>query len=327
MISLGLDLRLRMCALILLCIVAIPCVAQVYPVKPMRFVVPFPPGGVGDIVARPIAEKLTIALGQTVVVESRAGASGTIGAEYVANAAPDGYTFLLGTSNELAMSPSLFKRLPYDPIKSFAPVTPIVQFPNVLVVGPSVKAHSLKELIDFARENPDKITFASSGPGSTNHLTAEVFKTLTGVRVLHVPYKGGGPALTDVMGGHIDAMFATLPSAVAYIKAGKLRALAVTGEQRSIALPEVPTAIEAGVPGLIVTTWNGVVLPAGTPASIIDTLQQEIRRAANEPEVKQRYAAVGAEVLNQSPSEFAQMIARDFERWSRVIREAGVTLE
>ena len=267
MISLGLDLRLRMCALILLCIVAIPCVAQVYPVKPMRFVVPFPPGGVGDIVARPIAEKLTIALGQTVVVESRAGASGTIGAEYVANAAPDGYTFLLGTSNELAMSPSLFKRLPYDPIKSFAPVTPIVQFPNVLVVGPSVKAHSLKELIDFAR------------------------------------------------------------SAVAYIKAGKLRALAVTGEQRSIALPEVPTAIEAGVPGLIVTTWNGVVLPAGTPASIIDTLQQEIRRAANEPEVKQRYAAVGAEVLNQSPSEFAQMIARDFERWSRVIREAGVTLE
>lgn len=320
-------LPLRALAVMMLCMLATPGSAQPYPLKPIRFIVPFPPGGVGDIVARPIAEKLTTALGQTVIVESRAGASGTIGAEFVANSAPDGYVMLLGTSNELAMSPSLFKKLPYDPIKSFSPVTPIVQFPNVLVVGPSVTANSLKELIELARANPGKITFASAGPGSTNHLTTEVFQKLAGVQVLHIPYKGGGPALADVMGGHIDAMFATLPSAVAHINAGKLRALAVTGERRSISLPDVPTAVEAGVPKLVVTTWNGVVLPAGTPKAIIDRLHNEIRDAANDPEVKRRYAAVGAEVLIQSPGEFAEMIAQDFERWSIVIKEAGVSID
>lgn len=301
--------------------------AQTYPSKPVRLVVPFPPGGVADLLARPLAEKLSASMGQPVVVENRAGATGTIGAAAVASAPPDGYTLLLGTTNEIAMSPPLFKSLPYDPAKAFSPIAPVAEFPNVLVVGSAVKANSLKELVAFAKANPGKLTFASSGPGSTNHLTAEIFMNAAGVKVVHVPYKGGGPALTDLLGGHVDAMFATLPSAMTHIKSGKLRALAVTGERRSSALPDVPTAVEAGVTGLVVTTWNGVLAPAGTPADVVARLHAEVAKAAGQPDMKERYSGVGAEPLVMSAEQFGTTIKKDIDRWAQVVKQAGVTAE
>ena len=239
--------------------------AQTYPNRPVHLILPFPPGGVADVLARPLADRLSKTLGQPVVVESRAGASGTLGAGFVAHALPDAYTLLLGTSNEIAMSPTLYQSLPYDPNTAFAPITPVAVFPNVLVVGKDTPFRTLADLVAAARAKPNTLTFASSGIGSTNHLTMELFKREAKVEVLHVPYRGGGPALIDVSGGHVTAMFATLPSAVSLIQGGTVRALAVTGQHRSPILPDVPTAIEAGLPGVVVTTWNGVMAPAGTP--------------------------------------------------------------
>ncbi|HTK00467.1 MAG TPA: tripartite tricarboxylate transporter substrate binding protein [Bordetella sp.] len=301
--------------------------AQTYPDKPIHLIVPFPPGGVADIIARPIAEKLTTALGQSVIVENRGGATGTIGASYVARSAPDGYTLLLGTTNEIAMSPTLYSTLPYDPNKDFAPVAIVAQFPNVLVVGPTVKADKLADLTAQAKAKPKNLTFASSGQGSTNHLTAELYQNEAGVQITHIPYKGGGPALVDLTGGHVDAMFATLPSAVTLIKAGKLHALAVTGESRSAALPDVPTAKESGLPGVVVTTWNGVIAPAGTPPAIIDKLTQALKQAVADPGIQQKLAAVGAEPMYTPPQEFAGIIRDDYARWSALIKKAGIKVD
>ena len=310
-----------------LCLLPVVGVAQNYPNRAISLTVPFPPGGVGDLVARPIAEKVAAALGQPVVIENRAGASGTLAATHVARSSPDGYTLLFGTNNELAMSPSLLKSIPYDPTTAFAPITMVSQFPNVLVLGPSMKVGSLAELIEFLRKNPGKVTFATSGPGSTNHLTSEIFKSLAKVSFVDVHYKGGAPAVTDVLAGHVDAMFATLPSAVGAIKSGKLRALAVTGEGRSPALPDVPSSKEAGAPGLIVLTWQGVLAPAGTSAAIVDQLYRAIRAAAVEPDVKARLAAAGVEQVNQDPQQFAVLIRSEFARWRTVIKNAGITLQ
>jgi tripartite-type tricarboxylate transporter receptor subunit TctC len=302
-------------------------VAQGYPDKPIHLIVPFPPGGVADLLARPVAEKIGQELGQAVIVEDRGGATGTIGASYVAHAAPDGYTLLFGTTNEIAMSPSLYKALPYDPTKAFAAVTPVAEFPNVLVVGPTVSATSFGAFIELARTSARPLSFASSGEGSTNHLTAELFKSQGKVRILHVPYKGGGPALIDVTGGHVDALFATLPSAITLIKAGKLKALAVTGEKRSSALPDVPTAREGGMPNLVVTTWNGVLAPAGTPPEIIRRLHEALIRAVADPGIRQKFAAVGAEPLTSTPENFSATIRHDFDLWSGVIKQAGIKVE
>ncbi|MFN9805716.1 MAG: Bug family tripartite tricarboxylate transporter substrate binding protein [Betaproteobacteria bacterium] len=301
--------------------------AQSYPSKPIRLVVPFPPGGVADLLARPLAERMSAALGQPVVIENRAGATGTIAGAAVATAAADGYTLLFGTTNEIAMSPTLFKSLPYDPTRAFAPVSPVAEFPNVLVVGPQLGLASLQDLIAFARTNPGKLTFASSGTGSTNHLTAELFQQIAGVKVTHVPYKGGGPALADLLGGHVDAMFATLPSAMAHIRSGKLRALAVTGERRSPALPDVPTAGEAGARGLVVMTGNGVLAPAGTPAAVIERLQREVKAAIAVDAVRERYATAGAEPMTLTPEQFRDLIARDYGRWARLIKDNGISAE
>jgi tripartite-type tricarboxylate transporter receptor subunit TctC len=301
--------------------------AQTYPDKPIHLVVPFPPGGVADIIARPVAEKLSNALGQPVIVENRGGATGTIGGAYVAHAAPDGYTLLFGTTNEIAMSPTLYSALPYDPTRDFAPVAIVAQFPNVLVTGPTVKATRLADLTAQAHARPKSLTFASSGQGSTNHLTAELYRNQANVQVVHIPYKGGGPALVDLTGGHVDAMFATLPSAVALIKGGKLRALAVTGQSRSPALPDVPTAREAGLPGLVVTTWNGVLAPAGTPAAVVDRLAQALKQAVDDPDIRNKLAAVGAEPLYTPPQAFATVIRDDYARWSSLIKKAGIKVD
>ncbi len=305
----------------------VACPAQEYPVKPIRIVVPFPPGGVADIIARPIAERLQKSLHQPVVVESRGGATGTLGASFVAHSAPDGYTLLLGTTNEIAMSPTLYKSLPYDPTKAFAPVTSVAVFPNVLVVGPDVPAQSVADFIALARDMPNALTFGSSGVGSTNHLTLEIFQRQADVAIRHVPYRGGGPALTDVFGGHITGMFATLPSAISLIKTGKLRALAVTGAHRSGALPDVPTARESGLPELVVTTWNGILAPAGTPAAVIERLRAALVSAVADPELEQTFAALGAETERISPQQFTTRIREDFDRWSSVIKQAGISTD
>jgi tripartite-type tricarboxylate transporter receptor subunit TctC len=329
MFELNADARRGFRAL-LACVAACACaaaVAQGYPERPVQLVVPFPPGGVADLVARPIAAKLGEALKQPVLVEDRGGGSGTLGAGYVAKAAPDGYTLLLGTTNEIAMSPPLYKALPYNPTQAFVPLAGLVQFPNVLVVAPTAKAKSLAELLDYIRAHPGKVTFASSGVGSTNHLSAELMAGIEKLQILNVPYRGGGPALTDVMAGNVDAMFATLPSAMAYIRSGKLRALAVTGTRRSPVLPDVPTAVEAGVPGLVVTTWNGVLAPAGTPVAITQRLSQELLAAAADPQLQARYAALGAEPIGWNPQRFAQEIQQDYAKWTRVIHDAGIKAE
>jgi tripartite-type tricarboxylate transporter receptor subunit TctC len=313
----------------LLIALALPaaCLAQDYPSRPIHLIIPFPPGGVADVIARPIADKLSKSLGQPVVVESHAGATGTLGASFVAHATPDGYTLLLGTTNEIAMSPTLFKSLPYDPNTAFAPITPVAVFPNVLVVGKDLPVKTLAELIALARAKPDTLTFASSGIGSTNHLTAEIFQREANVKIQHVPYRGGGPALIDVSGGHVTAMFATLPSAVSLIQGGTVRALAVTGLHRSAILPDVPTAKEAGLPGLVVTTWNGVLAPAGTPPEIVERLHKALAAAVANSSLKEIFASVGADIELTSSPEFTARIRSDFDRWSSVIKQAGIAVQ
>jgi len=300
--------------------------AQPYPVKPVRLVVPFPPGGPADSVARILAQKLTDVLGQ-VVVDNRAGATGTIGAGIVAKAAPDGYTLLLGTSNELAMSPGLYDKLPYDPTKDFMPVSNVIIFPNILVVNPHLPSKTVAELVALARAKPGQLSFATSGIGSTNHLTGVVFHTLEKVRVNYVPYKGAGPAVTDLLGGHVDTMFATMPSVVPFVKSGKLRALVITDDKRWVALPEVPSAKEAGVASLMVITWNGVLAPAGLPEAILARLNTDIVAVANSQDMKDRMRVQAAEIATTSPDEFAAMLRNDFAKWSKVIKQAGMRAE
>jgi tripartite-type tricarboxylate transporter receptor subunit TctC len=301
--------------------------AQSYPSKPVRLVVPFPPGGPADSVARVLAQKLNDALGQQVVVDNRAGATGTIGAGIVAKSPPDGYTLLLGTSNEIAMSPGLYERLPYDPTKDFTPVSNVIVFPNILVVNPHLPAKSVTEVVALARAKPGQLSFATSGIGSTNHLTGVVFQSLEKIKINFVPYKGGGPAVTDLLGGHVDTMFATMPSVVPFVKSGKLKALVITDDKRWAALPEVPSAKEAGVPSLIVITWNGVLAPAGLPEPIVAKLNTDIVAVANSQDMKDRMRAQAAEIATTSPDEFAAMIRNDFAKWSKVIKQAGMRAE
>ena len=301
--------------------------AQDYPTRPIHLIVPFPPGGVADIIARPIAERLSMSLGEPVVVENRGGATGTLGASYVAHADPDGYTLLLGTTNEIAMSPTLYPELPYDPTKAFSPITSVAVFPNVLVVGKDVSVKTLADLVTMARAKPGAVTFASSGIGSTNHLTAELFRRQANVAILHVPYKGGGPALADVYRGQVTAMFATLPSAIGLIEGGSLRAVAVTGLNRSPALPDVPTGKESGMPELVVTTWNGVLAPAGTPQQIIARLHRALAEAIADPMLKRSFAALGAETELITPQQFAARIRDDFDHWSGIIKQAGISVQ
>ena len=316
-----------MCGAAVMTLAAGVSIAQSYPAKPVRLVVPFPPGGPADSVARILAQKLTDALGQNVVVDNRAGATGTIGAGIVAKSPPDGYTLLLGTSNELAMSPGLFEKLPYEPTRDFTPLSNVINFPNILVVNPHLPARSVAELVALARAKPGQLSFATSGIGSTNHLTGVVFQEIEKVKINYVPYKGGGPAVTDLMGGHVDTMFATMPSVVPYVKSNKLKALVLTDNKRWTALPEVPSAKEAGVPGLIVITWNGVLAPAGLPDAIVARLNTDIGTVANSPDMKERMRAQAAEIGTTTPEEFAAMLRNDYAKWSKVIKQAGLRAE
>ena len=296
--------------------------AQDYPQRPIRLILPVPPGGVADVIVRPLAQKLTQSLGQSVVIDNRPGATGAIGLALVAKAAPDGYTLLFGSTNTLCMGPALHAKTP--PSDDYAAVTPVNTYHNVLVVNTTVPVKNLNELIEYAKARPEELKFASSGEGSTNHLSALLFQSLTKTKITHVPYKGGGPALIDLLGGHVQALFATVPSAVAYIKDGRLKALVVTSEKRESALPAIPSAPEAGVPGLLVSTWSGVLAPPGTPRAIVMKLNSEIAKAANSPDMIERYNAVAAEVFTTSPEEFAKIARNDFAKWSKVVKDFGL---
>jgi tripartite-type tricarboxylate transporter receptor subunit TctC len=296
---------------------------QDFPSKPVRFVVGFTPGGPSDILARALGQKLAERWSQQVVVDNRPGAGGNLAAEAVAKSSPDGYTWLLGNNSILATNQSLYRSLPYDPIRDFAPVALVAIQPNILVVHPSLPVSSVDELIRFAKANPGKLNYASSGSGAAAHLAGELFKAMTGVELVHVPYKGAQPALTDVIAGQVQMMFATSASVIPYIKAGRLRALAVTTAQRSASVPELPTVAEAGVPGFEATTWHGVVVPAATPAAIVARLNEEINSALGEKDLKDRLTSLGAEISTGTPKQFTDYIAREIPKWAKVVKDSG----
>ena len=302
-------------------------VAQSYPIKSIRLIVPFPPGGSTDLTARVLGAKLGEAFNQQVIVENRPGASGMIGNELVARAAPDGYMLTMGTIGAMSVNVSLFKSVPYDSTRDFAPVTLTGNVENLLVVHPSVPVRNVKELVVLAASKPGLLIFASSGTGNAPHLAGELFKQLANVKMVHLPYNGGGPAVIDLMAGQVSLSFASMPSSLPFAKSGKLRAIAVGGAKRSPAAPEIPTVAESGLPGFEVTDWQGLLAPAKTPAAIIERLNRETIRILNEREVKQRLAAAGLQVVTNTPGQFGDFIRSEIDKWGKVIRSAGIKPE
>ena len=298
-----------------------------WPSKPIRIVVPFPPGGTTDILARAAAQKMAEAWKEQAVIDNRPGAGGNIGAELVARSPADGYTLLMGTVGTHAINASLYAKMPYDHVKDFAPVILVAAVPNVLVVHPSLPVHSVAELIAYAKANPGKLNFASSGSGTSIHLAGELFKVMAGVQMTHVPYKGSAPAIADLVGGQVQLMFDNLPSALAQIKAGKLRALAVTSAQRAAALPDAPTIAESGLPGYEASSWFGLLAPAGTPADVVAKINGEIARWLASPEAKEKLSSQGAIAAGGTPEDFARHIAAETAKWQRVVRESGAKVE
>ena len=311
--------------LLVLALVAFPVNAQ-YPSKPLRLIVPFAPGGSTDIFARLIAERAQGPLGQPVVVENRSGAAGNIGAEAVARSAPDGYTLLMATTGVMAINNALYRNMTYDAAKDLEPVIFVASITNVLIVPPELPAKSVAELIALAKKEPGKLSFASSGAGSSTHMSAELFKSMSGTDILHIPYKGSGQALPDLMSGRVSMMFENAPGAVSHIKAGKVRALAVTGLKRSSAMPELPTVAESGVPGYESLSWSGIAVPAGTPRAVVDRLNKDFNSVLGTAEMRQKLAEQGAETMGGPPDAFAAHIRAEREKWSRLIRANNIVV-
>ena len=301
--------------------------AQAYPSRPVRIVVPYPAGGTTDIIARLAAAQLTERLGQPFVVDNRAGASGAIGSAAVAQAAPDGYTLVMGTASSHGINSALHKALPYDAVRDFAPVTVVASTPNIIVVHPRVPAKTLAELLALARARPGQVNFGSTSPGGSPHMSAELLKMMAAVDMVHVPYKGASPMLTDLMGGQIQVGFDNLPSTIAFVRSGKLRALAVTTAQRWPGAPDIPTVAESGVPGYEVSGWFGLLAPAGTPRAVRDALQAAIAQSVREPAVAAQLRSLGAEPVASLPEDFARQIRTDVDKWRGVAKATGVTLE
>ena len=301
--------------------------AQGYPNKPIRLIVPYAPGGATDIIGRAAAAELTKTMGQQVILENRPGAGGNLGAEQVARSAPDGYTLLVSPRSLHGITPFLYTKLPYDPNKDLAPVIVLGSFANVLVMNPSIKANSVSELVALIKASPGKFTYASSGSGSTIHLSGEMFKSMLNLDIAHVPYKGSSPALTDLMGGQVSIMFDNIPSAITFIRSGKLKPLATTGPTRSSSLPELPTMIEAGFPGYISTAWFGIVAPAGTPKEIIARINAEGQKVTKSPDFIKRMNELGYDIVGGSPEQMGAMIQEELKRWGPVVKSSGAQVD
>ena len=301
--------------------------AQDYPNKPLRLIVPFPPGGGNDILARSVGQRLAETIGQQVIVDNRGGAGGLIGAELAAKAVPDGYTIFLASIGNLAFMPALHAKLPYDPVRDFAPLTLLATSAFIMVVNPSLPAKSVKELIALARAKPGQLNYGSSGQGSSLHLTGEIFKLATGADLVHVPYKGSAPALTDLIAGQVQIMFGTMPPTLPHVKTGKLRALGVSGAKRSVAAPEVPTIAEAGVPGFEVLNWYGIVAPSKTPAAIVQRLNGELVKTLKAPEMIESLGTQGLEAAGGTPERFGVFIKSEMAKYAKVIKAAGIRAE
>jgi tripartite-type tricarboxylate transporter receptor subunit TctC len=297
--------------------------AQAYPSKPIRFVVPYPAGGPLDTVARLLAQSVSESVKEPIVVDNKPGAGGNIGADAVAKSPADGYTILMGAVATHAINPTLYSSMPYDAVRDFIPVTQIASTPNVLVVNPSVPAGNVREFIAYAKANPGKLNFGSGSTGSAGHLAGELFKTLAGIEMTHVPYKGAAPAMNDLIGGQIQLMFDNLASALGQVRAGRVRALAVTTAARTSLAPELPTIAESGLPGFDINTWFGLFVPANTPREVVDRLHAEFTRALAMPQVKERLLALGAEPVGSQPAEFAAYIRTEAEKYARVIKASG----
>ena len=303
-----------------------PAFAQAWPARPISLIVPFPAGGTTDVLARAVGLELSKSLGQPVVVESRPGAGATLGADFVAKSKPDGYTLLMGAVHH-TIATSVYKKLPYDFQRDFAPVSTVALVPNVLVVNPAVPAKNVKELLALAKAEPGKLTYGSNGNGTGQHLIGAQFESMGGVQMLHVPYKGSGPLTTDLLGGQITMSFDTITPVLPHIKAGKLRALAVTTNKRSAALPDVPTLDETGLKGFNLGTWFGVLAPAATPRDIVARLSTELARIVNSPEFRKKMDDIGAEPVGNTPEQMARQIAEDTERFARLVKDAKVAIE
>ena len=304
-----------------------PASTQSYPDRQIKMIVPFPPGGPTDVMARLVAQNLSSSLGQTVVIENRPGAGGTLGSKIVAGSDPDGYTLLYGSTSTLAIAPSLYKSLDYDPIKDFVPIAMVSDAPFVLIAALNVPAKSLKELIAYAKANPGKLNFSSAGNGTPPHLTGEMFKAATGTDIVHIPYKGGAPSITDVVAGQIQMTFETTSVLLPLIREGKVRAMAVTSAQRRPELPDVPNMIESGFAGFLSNSWTGVVAPAGTPASIVSRLNAAINESLRSAATKASFAKLGIETKVGSPRDFATLIANETKKWAAIVKSSGAKID
>jgi len=317
------------CAVVLLVAVLLTSanasLAQSYPDKPIRIVVTFPAGGPTDAVARPISQSLSTTWGQPVIIDNRGGAGGIVGTEIVAHSAPDGYNLLIGTAGGMSINPSLHAKLSYDPFKDFAPISMLVINPQILVMHPALAASNVRELVALAKSKPGQLNFASSGTGTATHLGLELFKAATGINVVHVPYKGGAPALTDLIAGQVQLLFISIPSVMPQVKAGRLKALAVSSARRSLSAPDVPTVAESGYPGFEYVNWNALFAPAATPRAIINKLNSEVVKIMRDPDLAQKLVSQGAEPAPGTPEQLAQYMRVDFDRWRKVIRAAGIT--
>jgi tripartite-type tricarboxylate transporter receptor subunit TctC len=300
--------------------------AQFYPTKPIHIVVPFPPGGFNDTLGRTLAAKFQETWGQPAIVENKPGANTLIGSDYVAKAQADGYTLLI-VAFPFAVTPSLIKAMPYDTLRDFQPVVLAATSPNLLVVNPDVPIRSVKELIAAAKAKPGSLSYASTGNGSSNHISMELFKSLAGVSIVHIPYKGSAPAVTDLLGGQVQVMFDNVPNVLPHVKAGRLRALAVSSATRSALVPDIPTVAESGVPGYELNVWFGLVAPAATPREIVQKLNAECLRILALPDVRERFLSQGVEPRGSTPAEFAEHIRSQMAKWSKVVRDAGVVAE
>ena len=316
---------LKLCVAILGLVVSVGAVAQDYPSKPLRLIVPFPPGGVTDIVARAVAAKLAIELGQSVVVENRAGASGVIGAEAGARSPADGYTLVMGNISTLAINPVTFAKLPYDPIASFDPISMVAIQPLIVAVHPSLPVKSLIELVQYAKSQPGKLNYGTAG--SSIHLAVEFFSTAAGIKMNHIPYKGSAPALTDLIGGQVQVLFDPFSSIYPFVTSGKVRALAVTTDKRSATAPTLPTVAESGYANFDVSSWQGIVVPAGTPKAVIQRLNRDLVKVLSTPEMKERFGQYSAVTAASTPEQFSSYIKEEITRWQKVAIDAGVKPE